>query len=179
MKENIKMQNTLTPTFCLEGAQNSMNQFKELMESRPKKENEPFISLNIYQAEKVIQDFKNLQFTKVQRKSFIEIMGLNHLESVSSKTLAFFLNTQEIHNLDDLVISALLNKIGKNISYQIHTENVILEKKRIKGELIFGLKQMSILLSLKTRSIIILKIIPLKIMSPMLKSMFTIHKIKN
>ncbi|MDQ9818513.1 hypothetical protein RFY44_06410 [Acinetobacter bereziniae] len=72
------MQNTLTPTFCLEGAQNSMNQFKELMESRPKKENEPFISLNIYQAEKVIQDFKNLQFTKVQRKSFIEIMGLNH-----------------------------------------------------------------------------------------------------
>ncbi|MBJ9901426.1 PD-(D/E)XK nuclease family protein [Acinetobacter bereziniae] len=129
------MQNTLTPTFCLEGAQNSMNQFKELMESRPKKENEPFISLNIYQAEKVIQDFKNLQFTKVQRKSFIEIMGLNHLESVSSKTLAFFLNTQEIHNLDDLVISALLNKIGKNISYQIHTENVILEKKTDQGRI--------------------------------------------
>lgn len=127
------MQNTLTPPLDLAGAQNSIDQFKELMESLSK--NETFIPLSIYQAEKVIQDFKKLQLAKTQRKSFIEIMGLNHLESVSSKTLAFFINSKEAHNLNDLFVSALLRKIGKNILYQIQTETIILEKKTNQGRI--------------------------------------------
>ncbi|WP_010112977.1 PD-(D/E)XK nuclease family protein [Acinetobacter sp. P8-3-8] len=129
------MQNTLTNSLNLESAQNSIDQFKTLIENIPIQKIEPFIPLNIYQAEKVIHDFKKLQLARTQRKSFLEIMGLSHLENVSSKTLAFFLDSKEVHNLNDLVISALLNKIGKNISYQLHTETIILEKRTDKGRI--------------------------------------------
>lgn len=104
---------------------------KMLIPKDPEKESlNPF---NIYHAEKAMEAFKNLPFNKGQRKSFIDIMGVSHLESVSSKTLAFFLNTQEEHKLNDLVISALFDVIGESFPYQIHTQNVILEKRIEQG----------------------------------------------
>lgn len=96
-------------------------------------EKESLNPFNIYQAEKAMEAFKKLPFNKGQRKSFIDIMGVSHLESVSSKTLAFFLNTQEEHKLNDLVISALFDVIGESFPYQIHTQNVILEKRIEQG----------------------------------------------
>lgn len=96
-------------------------------------EKESLNPFNIYQAEKAMEAFKKLPLNKGQRKSFIDIMGVSHLESVSSKTLAFFLNTQEEHKLNDLVISALFDVIGESFPYQIHTQNVILEKKIEQG----------------------------------------------
>lgn len=96
-------------------------------------EKESLNPFNIYHAEKAMEVFKNLPLNKGQRKSFIDIMGVSHLENVSSKTLAFFLNTQEEHKLNDLVISALFDVIGENFPYQLHTQNVILEKRIEEG----------------------------------------------
>lgn len=64
----------------LQTAQNSLEQFKQLIRLLPlDQEDESFIPLSIYRAENAIQAFKKLPFTKTHRKSFIEIMGLSHL----------------------------------------------------------------------------------------------------
>lgn len=116
--------------------QKKLFQFKELVEHSSLGEgSESFAPLNIYEAEKVIQAFKKLPLKKTQRKSFIEIMGLSHLENVSSKTLAFFIDSKEEHQLNDLVINALFNALGENLPYQIYTENVFLEKKTEQGRI--------------------------------------------
>jgi hypothetical protein len=130
------MKNTQTVPIDLQSAQNSLNQFKELIENSPLEEiNESFIPLSISQAENVIQAFKKLPLNRTKRKSFIEIMGLGHLENVSSKTLAFFIDSKEEHNLNDLVINAMFSVLGKDFSYQIYTEKVILEKRTEKGRI--------------------------------------------
>lgn len=120
----------------LQTAQNSLEQFKQLIRLLPlDQEDESFIPLSIYRAENAIQAFKKLPFTKTHRKSFIEIMGLSHLENVSSKTLAFFMDTKEEHNFKDLVINALFSVMGESFPYQIHTENIVLEKKTELGRI--------------------------------------------
>ena len=120
----------------LQTAQNSLEQFKQLIRLLPlDQEDESFIPLSIYQAENAIQAFKKLPLTKTHRKSFIEIMGLSHLENVSSKTLAFFMDSREEHNLNDLVINSLFSVMGESFPYQIHTENIVLEKRTELGRI--------------------------------------------
>lgn len=117
-------------------AQGSLEQFKQLIEIMPlDQEDESFTPLSIYRAENSIQAFKKLPLTKTHRKSFIEIMGLSHLENVSSKTLAFFMDSKEEHNLNDLVINALFSALGESFPYQIHTENIVLEKRTELGRI--------------------------------------------
>lgn len=117
-------------------AQGSLEQFKQLIEVMPlDQEDESFTPLSIYRAENAIQAFKKLPLTKTHRKSFIEIMGLGHLENVSSKTLAFFMDSKEEHNLNDLVINALFSALGESFPYQIHTENIVLEKRTELGRI--------------------------------------------
>ena len=62
-------------------------------------------------------------------------MGLSHLENVSSKTLAFFMDSKEEHNLKDLVVNALFSVMGESFPYQIHTENIVLEKRTELGRI--------------------------------------------
>lgn len=120
----------------LQTAQSSLEHFKQLIEASPlDQEEDSFIPLSIYRAENAIQSFKKLPLTKTHRKSFIEIMGLSHLENVSSKTLAFFMDSKEEHNLKDLVINALFSALGENFPYQIHTENIVLEKRTEQGRI--------------------------------------------
>lgn len=120
----------------LQTAQGSLEQFKQLIEASPlDQEEDSFISLSIYRAENAIQAFKKLPLTKTHRKSFIEIMGLSHLENVSSKTLAFFMDSKEEHNLKDLVVNALFSVMGESFPYQIHTENIVLEKRTDLGRI--------------------------------------------
>ena len=120
----------------LQTAQSCLKQFKQLNEVLSlDQDKESFVPLSIYQAEKAIQAFKKLPFTKTHRKSFIEIMGLSHLENVSSKTLAFFLDSKEEHNLNDLVINSLFSVLGESFPSQIHTENIILEKRTEQGRI--------------------------------------------
>lgn len=120
----------------LQTAQGSIEQFKLLIEELPlDQEDDSFKPLSIYRAENAIQAFKKLPLTKTHRKSFIEIMGLSHLENVSSKTLAFFMDSKEEHNLKDLVVNALFSVMGESFPYQIHTENVVLEKRTELGRI--------------------------------------------
>ncbi|WP_168379072.1 PD-(D/E)XK nuclease family protein [Acinetobacter cumulans] len=120
----------------LQTAQGSLEQFKQLIEASPlDQEDDSFIPLSIYRAENAIQAFKKLPLTKTHRKSFIEIMGLSHLENVSSKTLAFFMDSKEEHNLKDLVVNALFSVMGESFPYQIHTENIVLEKRTDLGRI--------------------------------------------
>lgn len=121
------MENNLISTLDIKNAQNHLNQFKAILENLPIVENEPFIPLKVNHAEKTLQEFKQLNFPKNRRKTFLEIVGLNRLESMSSRTLEFFLNTTEEHDLDDLVLQALLRCIRKDYSYQLHTRNSKLE----------------------------------------------------
>lgn len=120
----------------LQTAQSSLEHFKQLIEASPlDQEEDSFIPLSIYRAENAIQSFKKLPLTKTHRKSFIEIMGLSHLENVSSKTLAFFMDSKEEHNLKDLVVNALFSVMGESFPYQIHTENIILEERTGQGRI--------------------------------------------
>ncbi len=120
----------------LQTAQSSLEQFKQLIEALPlDQEEDSFIPLSIYRAENAIQAFKKLPLTKTHRKSFIEIMGLSHLENISSKTLAFFMDSKEEHNLKDLVVNALFSVMGESFPYQIHTENIVLEKRTELGRI--------------------------------------------
>lgn len=114
-------------TFSIENAQHILNQFKEIQKSFPIVSEEALISLKVNQAERTVQEFKKLKFPKNRRKTFLEIVGLNRLESISSKTLEFFLNTEEEHELDDLVLQASLKCINKNFNHQLHTKNSKLE----------------------------------------------------
>ncbi len=130
------MDGTKKLPFDLHTAQNSLDQYQQLQEIlQPNTEDELFEPLNIHQAEKTIQAFKKLPFNQAHRKSFIEIMGLSHLENVSSKTLAFFLDSKEEHKFNDLVINALFSVLGESLPYQIHTENIILEKRTDQGRI--------------------------------------------
>lgn len=130
------MEDTHVIPLNLQTAQGSLEQFKQLIEASPfDQEEDSFIPLSIYRAENAIQSFKKLPLTKTHRKSFIEIMGLSHLENVSSKTLAFFMDSKEEHNLKDLVVNALFSVMGESFPYQIHTENIILEERTGQGRI--------------------------------------------
>ncbi len=127
MSEKIEIPIDLVP------AQTVLNQFDTLLQNLPNTEGHRTEPLNLTEANKLIQQFKQIQFPKGHRKSFIEIMGLNHLENVSSKTLAFFLDTTENHDLEDLVLNSLLKAAGKEIGYQLHSKKIIREKSTDKG----------------------------------------------
>ena len=116
-------------------AQTALNQFDTLLQNLPDIKDNQNELLALAEANYIIQQFKQLDFPKEQRKSFIEIMGLSHLENVSSKTLAFFLDTTQNHDFDDLVLNALLKAAGKEVHYQLHSKKVIREKVTTKGRI--------------------------------------------
>lgn len=85
--------------------------------------------LDIEAPKQLLEKFKSLPTPPERRKAFLEIIGLSHLESISSKALAFFLDTNEAHDLNDLVLQALLSCLNQNSSDiniygVIHTEAV-------------------------------------------------------
>ena len=69
------------------------------------------ITLDLDKAKQLIKDFKKLEKPPERKKAFLEIIGLSHLEAVSSKALAFFFDTDEVHQLKDLCLQALYDYI--------------------------------------------------------------------
>ena len=69
------------------------------------------ITLDLYKAKRLIQDFKRLEKPPERKKAFLEIIGLSHLEAVSSKALAFFFDSDGVHQLKDLCVQALFDCI--------------------------------------------------------------------
>ena len=69
------------------------------------------ITLDLDKAKQLIKDFKKLEKPPERKKAFLEIIGLSHLEAISSKALAFFFDTDEVHQLKDLCLQALYDYI--------------------------------------------------------------------
>lgn len=69
------------------------------------------ITLDLDKAKRLIQDFKKLEKPPERKKAFLEIIGLSHLEAVSSKALAFFFDSDGVHQLKDLCVQALYDYI--------------------------------------------------------------------
>ena len=110
--------------FDLNMAQQGVGAFQSLLtkiELNINKNNQVF---SPFLANKLVAEFQQLNFPKKQRKSFIEIMKLRFREDVSSRTLAFFLDTMEEHDLDDLVLNALLKASGRHLDYQVNSQKV-------------------------------------------------------
>lgn len=86
------------------------------------------ITLDLDKAKQLIQDFKKLEKPPERKKAFLEIIGLSHLEAVSSKALAFFFDTDEVHQLKDLCVQALfdciLDRVKSKSEPTISTQSV-------------------------------------------------------
>lgn len=80
--------------------------------------------LDLAKANQLIKSFDQLKFPPERKKTFMEIIGLSHLENVSSKILQFFLNTEEQHGLGDLALQALLQLAGNPQRHSLKTEEV-------------------------------------------------------
>lgn len=60
----------------------------------------------------LLDTFAKLEKPPRRLPAFLEIIGVSHIEAVSTKALAFFMNTQEAHQLDDLFLKAFLLQTG-------------------------------------------------------------------
>ena len=123
--------------FNLTQAENLLENFKRINSALPVKDKQTTddnqeslekITLDINQAQQLIKDFKKLEKPKEKKKAFLEIIGLSHLEAVSSKALAFFFDTDEVHQLKDLCVQALfdciLDRVKSKSEPAISTQSV-------------------------------------------------------
>ena len=113
--------------FDLDMAQQGIDAFQSLLIKTESNTHENNQALNPFLANKLLTEFQQLCFPKKKRKSFIEIMKLRFREDISSRTLAFFLDTMEEHDLDDLVLNALLKASGRHLDYQVNSQKVTTE----------------------------------------------------
>lgn len=79
------------------------------------------------QLEALRQQLKALTFPEPREKSFLELIDLHRLESVSSKILSHFLDSQADHGLGSLPLIALMQAAGiksrsKPVTQRVHIE---------------------------------------------------------
>lgn len=67
---------------------------------------------SIKQYKDVIEGFKRIPSIPKRPPTFMEISGYPHFENVCSNILRFFLDTSEIHGLNNLVLKSLFQSIG-------------------------------------------------------------------
>lgn len=110
--------------FDVAEAEQVMTDFQQLMTQFPDEDTSaPVEPLDLFSAQKVIEEFKQLNFPPEPKKTIFEIVGLGHLENVSSKTLEFFLDSTEKHGLGDLCLRVLLDLAGVSVN-SIKTQSV-------------------------------------------------------
>lgn len=80
--------------------------------------------LDLIKANQLLKNFNQLKFPPERKTTFMEIIGLNHLENVSSKILKFFLDTEEKHGLADMALQALLQLADKKQRHSLSTLEV-------------------------------------------------------
>lgn len=61
----------------------------------------------VHAAEKLLDDFRALPGHVERPRTFMEIAGYPHYENVCSNILAFFMDPEESHRLETLVLDAL------------------------------------------------------------------------
>ncbi|MBI3137724.1 MAG: PD-(D/E)XK nuclease family protein [Sphingobacteriales bacterium] len=69
---------------------------------------------SIKQYQDVIEGFEKIPSIPKRPPTFMEISGYPHFENVCSNILRFFLDTSEIHGLQNLVLKSLLQSIGEH-----------------------------------------------------------------
>ena len=79
------------------------------------------------QLEALRQQLKALTFPKPRQKSFLELIDLHRLESVSSKILSHFLDSQADHGLGSLPLIALMQAAGIKSRRKPETQQVYVE----------------------------------------------------
>ncbi|MEC7120788.1 MAG: PD-(D/E)XK nuclease family protein [Pseudomonadota bacterium] len=79
------------------------------------------------QLEALRQQLKALTFPKPRQKSFLELIDLHRLESVSSKILSHFLDSQADHGLGNLPLIALMQAAGIKSRRKPETQQVYVE----------------------------------------------------
>jgi len=68
--------------------------------------------MNISALQNIIDSFKKIHLTKSFLPSFMEISGYPHYENVCSNILSFYFQTDEVHNLKDMLLIAMLKAGG-------------------------------------------------------------------
>ena len=88
------------------------------------------MNLNIFK--KVLYEASEL-YSKipVKEKTFMDVSGYPHYENVCSNILAFYFNTIEEHNMNNLVINSLIKVLkNNNINIEPIKENDIVKVSR-------------------------------------------------
>ena len=86
-------------------AQQLLDDFQTLLDQQPEQAEEPEDQIepfNLDQAQQMLVQFKRLSFPVAAKTTFLDLVGLGHKESISSKLLAFFLDSTAEHGLGDL-----------------------------------------------------------------------------
>jgi len=112
-------------------AQQALDDFKSLLDQQLEqvdetdKQIEPF---NLDQAQQMLVQFKRLSFPVAAKTTFLDLVGLGYKESISSKLLAFFLDSTAEHGLGDLCLQSLFELAGQPQSSKINTIELIQEQ---------------------------------------------------
>lgn len=75
------------------------------------------MSTNIEFVKQLLDQFESIYITESVEPTFFEITRFPHYENVCSNVLSFFLDNSESHNLNDMMINALLDASETNIEY--------------------------------------------------------------
>lgn len=112
-------------------AQQLLDDFQTLLDQQPEQAEEPEDQIepfNLDQAQQMLTQFKRLSFPVATKTTFLDLVGLGHKESISSKLLAFFLNSTAEHGLGDLCLQSLFELAGRPQSSKINTIKLIQEQ---------------------------------------------------
>ncbi len=112
-------------------AQQLLDDFQTLLDQQPEQAEEPEDQIepfNLDQAQQMLVQFKRLSFPVAAKTTFLDLVGLGHKESISSKLLAFFLDSTAEHGLGDLCLQSLFELAGQPQSSKINTIKLIQEQ---------------------------------------------------
>lgn len=90
--------------------------------------------MNLIEANSFLDEVKKLHNKiPIKEKTFLEISGYPHYENVISNILAFYLNPEEEHKLNDLLVKVLLKNINNSDNLYTSQFNVFREYPTLNG----------------------------------------------
>lgn len=120
------------PSLDVPLAQQLLDAFQSLLDQQPEQVDEPEDQIEPFdldQAQQMLAQFKRLSFPVAAKTTFLDLVGFKHKEEISSKLLAFFLDSKAEHSLGDLCLQSLFELAGQPQSSKINTINLIQEQR--------------------------------------------------
>lgn len=87
------------------------------------------MDITLDELESFCAELQALSFPQPRQKTFLELIDLHRIESVSSKFLAFLLDSHGNHGLGNLALRAMLIALGRKASTTLQTVEVLREVK--------------------------------------------------